>query len=122
MAMVASSTGAEPKVLPDSSGRLLRRAGVTTKRSGWARTYTPLICQRRLGRLEGWGNEGGWFVQAAGSRAGGSLGDYGWSVKTPASAEGHEVITRNAIGPSREIQFTVAGRPMKNTLSPADVD
>jgi len=83
---------------------------------------TPPICQRRLGRLEGWGNEGGWFVQAAGSRAGGSLGDYGWSVKTPASAEGHEVITRNAIGPSREIQFTVAGRPMKNTLSPADVD
>ncbi len=82
----------------------------------------PPICQRRLGRLEGWGNEGGWFVQTGSGQASGSLGHYGWSVKTPASVEGHEVITRKAIGPSREIQFTVAGRPMRNTLSPEDVD
>lgn len=53
-----------------------------------------------------------------------SFGRYGWSVKTPLpnSVEGHEVLTRNAIGAGREINFEVAGRPMKSTLTPAEVD
>lgn len=61
------------------------------------------------------------FGDNPGAPLDGSLGDYGWSVKIPGTVEGHEAITRNAIGPLREIQFAVAGRPMKSTLSPTDV-
>src|SRR6266853_2396860 len=56
------------------------------------------------------------------ARLSGPLGDYGWSLKTPASGEGHEAITRNAIGPLREIRFALAGRPMTSTLTPSEVD
>lgn len=36
-------------------------------------------------------------------------------------AEGHEVITRDAIGPTRTIAFTVSGAPTSHTLTPTDV-
>lgn len=36
-------------------------------------------------------------------------------------AEGHEVLTRDAIGPARTIAFTVAGAPASHTLTPTDV-
>lgn len=48
------------------------------------------------------------------------LGELSWAVRTPLSAEGHEAITRNAIGPARTITFTVAGRPMTRVLSPVE--
>lgn len=50
------------------------------------------------------------------------LGDFGWSVRTPVSPEGHEQITRGAIGPARSIAFTVGGRPVSVTLTAAEFD
>jgi hypothetical protein len=48
------------------------------------------------------------------------LGQYGWAVKTPISAEGHEVLTRSAIGASRTIPFTVAGKPLTRVLTASE--
>jgi hypothetical protein len=50
------------------------------------------------------------------------LGDFGWSVKTPISAEGHEVLTRMAVGPSRTIAFQVTGIPKSRVLTSAELD
>lgn len=55
----------------------------------------------------------------------------GWSTQLRRSvggraivigSEGHEIITRDAIGPTRVISFTVAGTPSSHTLSATDVD
>ncbi len=51
----------------------------------------------------------------------GPLGDFGWHVKTPVSKEGHEVLTRRAVGPTRTIRFTVGGRPMTRVLSASEL-
>jgi hypothetical protein len=45
----------------------------------------------------------------------------GWAVKTPVSPEGHEAITRAAVG-SGVIPFTLAGRPLTKVMSRLEQD
>lgn len=55
----------------------------------------------------------------------GGYGDYGWTCQIRRGpirigAEGHEIITRDAIG-GGTVSFTVGGRPMAATLSATDI-
>jgi hypothetical protein len=75
--------------------------------------------------LSGWGPHGlgcGCTAQSSMNRRppGSRLGEYGWAVKTPLSSEGHEVLTRSAIGASRTIPFSVAGKPLSRVLTAAE--
>jgi hypothetical protein len=91
----------------------------------------PTPGRRRLRRQRGPEQLGGWRWPGLGcgctahaARGSGStvpkLGGFGWSVKTPLSAEGHEWLTRSAIGPSRTIAFRVAGKSLSRTLTAAE--
>jgi hypothetical protein len=54
-------------------------------------------------------------------RGNAQLGGLGWTVKYLGAPEGHERITRNAIGRVLTISFTVGGSPRSRVLTPAEV-
>ena len=95
-----------------------RRPGIPGHRRGRSAGTPPP-------NLNGWGLHGygcGCTAQPSmnGRLPGPRLGEYGWAVKTPLSSEGHEVLTRSAIGASRTIPFSVAGKPLTRVLTAAE--
>lgn len=109
----AEAAAPSPTEEPKPNGKTSPDGGPeepSKRRPGRRRLHRLRPRRRFSGRLHGYPFGNAYF------------GNYGWSVRTPLSDPGHEVITLNAMGPSRTISFTVGGRPMSRVLAPNEVD